>query len=241
MFDILKSDIEYNQPNIPLRIGIGIFVLFLLYNHFIAFDNTKLKRVEMEPFSEPIQEKIVKGETFEHKVKDGVAKITPIASYKLYGRVYDHHLRPYKLYGASMYPYDISIGFGDMQYKEVYDSIHVKMAATVSYWSCSGRKWRLINQKYFKEKPVEHYFTNNHLCPANKRVRKGISKLRKKDVVYIEGYLIKYELLRNNGRYESGTSSTARNDLETYSGNNGNGSCEQIYVTRIVTRHGDFK
>lgn len=36
-------------------------------------------------------------------------------------------------------------------------------------------------------------------------------------------------------------SSTVRNDKESFRGNNGSGSCEQIYVTRVVSRHGDFR
>jgi hypothetical protein len=196
----------------------------------------------MEPFSEPIQESLEKPMQFKQKIKGGEAIITPIASYKIYGRVYQHHYRPMKLYGAAVEPYDVSIGFGDFRHKEVFKVIKVRMAGTISYWSCSGRNWGKISSKYFKDKTPTHYFTNNHLCPANSKVRRGISRLRNKDVVYIEGYLIKYKYYRKDGRVEEGISSTARNDNEPgYHGDNGNGSCEQIYVTRIVTRHGDYK
>ena len=182
----------------------------------------------MEPFSEPQQVLIKDGKTFKHKVKDGTAYITPIAEYKIYGRVYDRHYRPYKLPGASMYPYDVSIGFGSFKYKEVYKHIRVVMAATTAYTSYSWSDWDNHLAKYFTETSMHHYFTNNHLCPANNNVRRGLSRLRKKDVVYIEGYLIKFNLQRKNGRLENGTSSTSRNDKETTWGDNGNGSCEQI-------------
>jgi len=216
-------------------------IIFLIFKHFVLFDNTKLKNVPFEPFAEPEQIELTDNKPFYHKVTDGTAKITPIASYKLYGRVMSHHYRPYKLYYASMYPYDISIGFGDFQYKEVYSKIKVKMAGTIAYTSCNGANYKKLCEKYFKDKPSSHYFTNNHLCPANNRVKRGISKLRKKDIVYIEGYLIKFELLRKNGNFEKGVSSTSRNDEETgMRGDNGDGSCEQIYVTRVVSRHGDF-
>ena len=234
-------DVEYNKPNIRLRIVLSVLFLIFVYHKFIYFDNTTLKNVDMEPFSEPQQEMIENGKSFEHKVKDGTAIITPIANYKIYGRVYDRHYRPYKLALASMYPYDVSIGFGDFKHREVYNSINVKMAGTTAYASYSGRAWRNHISKYFKTDSLEHCFTNNHLCPANSKVRRGISRLRKKDVVYIEGYLIKFQLVRKNGNYEKGISSTTRNNNEGTWGNNGNGSCEQIYVTRIVTRHGDYK
>lgn len=241
MRNFAEDDIESSSNELQIKHILIIFLVIFLYHKFIAFDATVLKNVELKPFADPVQERIENAQPFEHKVKDGVAKITPIANYKIYGRVYDHHYRPYKLYAASMYPYDISIGFGDFQYKDVYKRISVKMAGTVSYWNCSSSNWKHIKEKYFQQNSVSYYFTNNHLCPANKNVRKGISKLRKKDIVYIEGYLIKYELLRKNGNLEKGISSTARNDVETFSGNNGSGSCEQIFVTRVVSRHGDYK
>lgn len=240
MLEILKNSVNDGDANIPLRIGIVCALIIFIYSHFIAFDNTNLRNVDMEPFSEPIQTDIENGEPFEHKVKDGVAKITPLAKYKIYGRVYAHHYRPYKLYGASMYPYDVSIGFGDFRYKDVYKAVDVKMAGTISYYTISGANARRLQQKYLNQTDFFRCFTNNHLCPANKKVKRGIQRLRNKDIVYIEGYLIKYELLRKNGRFESGTSSTSRDD-KNLTGNNGSGSCEQIYVTRIVTRHGDYK
>ncbi|MCM1004512.1 MAG: hypothetical protein NC408_09255 [Candidatus Gastranaerophilales bacterium] len=230
---------DYEKDSyIWLGSAIVVIALVSLFRYF-SFDNTVLKYVNMEPFSEPIQETIENGKVFQHKTAQGDAYITPIAKYKLYGRVYDHHFRPSKLYGAAVEPYDISIGFGDFQYKDVYRAVSVKMASTVSYLQWN-RKYFDVIETYFKtENSWQHYFTNNHLCPANKNVKKGISKLRKKDVVYIEGYLIKYKHYRKDGRTEEGISSTSRDD--SFGGDNGNGNCEQIYVTRVVSRHGDFR
>lgn len=220
---------------------IFVLILVLIFINHIRFDNTVLRNVPMEPFSEPIQEKIENGESFMEKTPVGKVMITPIADYKLYGRVYDKHYRPSKLYLASVYPYDVSIGFGGFKEKEVYKAVKVKMAATVSYWSCSGSDWRNHVSKYFKSQSIDHCFTNNHLRPANKNVKRGIKKLRKKDIVYIEGYLVKIVHTVDNGRIEKGISSTSRNDKETFSGDNSYGACEQIYVTRVVSRHGDFR
>lgn len=233
---------KYDDGSFPIfKVLIGM-VIFSWIFHALSFDNTVLKNVDMEPFSEPVQEEIIDGKPFKHKVSGGVATVTPLANYKIYGRVYDRHYRPPKLQVAAMYPYDVSIGFGDFKYKEVYNAISVKMAGTVSYASYSGKAYEKHLSKYFKDKSFNHCFTNNHLCPANSNVRRGLSQLRKKDIVYIEGYLVKFHLVKNNGRVESGTSSTARNDNEPkWRGNNGNGTCEQIYVTRVVSRHGDYR
>ena len=220
-----------------------LFILFIVFKIFswLSFDETVLRNVKMEPFSEPIQEMIENGKPFQHKVSEGIATVTPIAEYKIYGRVLAKHYRPSKLPVASMYPYDVTIGFGDFKYKEVFKAVKVRMAGTISYWSYSGKDYDKHLYKYFKKDAIDHCWTNNHLSPANKNIKKGISKLRKKDIVYIEGYLVKFELRKKDGTIEKGTSSTSRNDKESYSGDNGNGSCEQIYVTRIVSRHGDYR
>lgn len=237
----LDSDTDYTKIDTKYKIIFVVVVLFFFIRN-IGFDETVLKNVEMEPFAEPIQVEIDNAKPFMHKVKGGVAEITPIAHYKIYGRVYAKHFRPSKMWAAAVYPYDVSIGFGDFRHKEVYKAIKVRMAETVSYYSYSGTAWRKHISKYFKHSGgIEHAFTNNHLCPANKNVKKGISKLKKKDIVYIEGYLVKYKFYGEKGRFEQGISSTVRNDKETFSGNNGSGSCEQIFVTRVVSRHGDFE
>lgn len=241
MLNWFDSNTEYTKIDIKVKILFAIIVLVFIIKN-IGFDNTVLRNVDMEPFSEPVQVNIENGKSFKLKVSGGVAELTPLADYKIYGRVYAIHYRPSKLWAAAVYPYDITIGFGGFRHKEVYKAIKVRMASTVSYYSFTGSGWRDHLSKYFKNKgEINHAFTNNHICPANKNVRRGIKKLKKKDIVYIEGYLVKYKFYGNDGRIERGTSSTTRNDKESYSGNNGSGSCEQIYVTRVVSRHGDFQ
>ncbi len=229
------------ESNIQFVCAIVVIALILLFR-YLSFDNTVLKYVNMEPFSEPIQETIENGKVFQHKTAQGDAYITPIAKYQISGRVLVRHYRPSKLQWAAVYPYDVTIGFGDFKQEEVYRNMSFKMASTVSYYSWSASAWRNHLSKYFKnEGGIHHCWTNNHICPANKNVLKGIKKLQKKDIVYMEGYLVKFKHYRKDGRTEEGISSTSRNDKESWSGDNGSGSCEQIYVTRVVSRHGDFR
>ena len=237
---IYKFEYEPKKNRIHVFIILCAIFIILFFLCPFSFDETVLSNVDMEPFSEPVQEMINDGETFDMNVSGGIAHITPIANYKIYGRVLAKHYRPSRLPLALIYPYDVTIGFGDFKHKEVFDNIKVKMAGRVAYWSYSGNAYKKHLYKYFKNGSIEHYWTNNHLCPANENVRNGIAKLRKKDIVYMEGYLVKFKLNKKNGTIEEGTSSTSRNDDESFSGDNGYGSCEQIYVTRIVSRHGDY-
>jgi len=231
---------EYNRDFIKKFIVFLVMILSIMFFQKNSFDNTILKNVEMEPFSDPVQEKIIDGESFEHKTKEGIAKVTPIANYKIYGRVADVHFRPSKLQWAAMYPYDITIGYGNFKHKEVFNNIRFQMVSTVVYWRYSYSNWNKYLSKYFKSySDLNQHITNNHICPANKNVLRGLKMLRKKDIVYIEGYLIKFKLKTKDGKIEQGISSTSRND--DFSGDNGYGNCEQIYVTRVVSRHGDFR
>ena len=230
---------EYNNNSTAKYFIIFAILLFIIFQR-VYFDQTVLTNVEMEPFSEPIQEIILNGKTFEHKTAEGVAEITPIANYKIYGRVMDKHFRPSKLQWAAIYPYDATIAFGKFKHKEVCDNVKFRMVSTVVYYNWSNSAWHKHLKKYFNNHSELMYnITNNHICPANKNITRGLKKLKKRDVVYIEGYLMKFKLKTKDGKIEKGVSSTSRND--SFGGDNGYGNCEQIYVTRVVSRHGDFK
>ena len=180
-----SSDVEETKWDIKFKLGIVILIAFLVHNYY-SFDETILNNVGIEPFSEPMQIQIDDTRTITKETSEGVVNITPIARYKIYGRIYAKHFRPSKMHSAAVTPYDMSIGFGNFKEKEVYDAINVTMVETVSYprykYNVNGQN---IEDKYFKENSFQHCFTNNHLCPANENVKKGLSKLRKKDIVYL--------------------------------------------------------
>lgn len=63
----LDNDTDISKIDIKTKIIFVLVVLVVLINH-IRFDNTELKNVDMEPFSEPVQQEIKNGKTFEHEV-----------------------------------------------------------------------------------------------------------------------------------------------------------------------------
>ncbi len=204
---------------------IVIVLLLLFFLNRCRFDNTVLKNVDMEPFSEPVQKNLDEKKIVQQNFKDGLAYVTLVAKYKMYGRVYAKRYVPSKLHLASIVPYDVTIGWGDLKSKDVYKTIKTVMSGRVVYW--------FYNSKCpLNEKEINSMMSNNHLIPANKNVKKGIKKLRKTDVVYIEGYLANVSIHKPH-IIERSTSSLTRDDT-------GLGACEMIYVTRIVSRHGDF-
>lgn len=53
----LDNDTDISKIDIKTKIIFVLVVLVVLINH-IRFDNTVLKNVDMEPFSEPVQQEI---------------------------------------------------------------------------------------------------------------------------------------------------------------------------------------
>ena len=53
----LDNDTDISKIDIKTKIIFVLVVLVVLINH-IRFDNTELKNVDMEPFSEPVQQEI---------------------------------------------------------------------------------------------------------------------------------------------------------------------------------------
>ena len=57
--------------------------------------------------------------------------------------------------------------------------------------------WRVNSKCPYSVSQINSMLSNNHLIPANRKVRKGIKKLKKKDVVYMEGYFVNVEINKN--------------------------------------------
>ncbi len=193
-----------------------------------SFDETQLRNVSMKPFAVPIQKELT---TKEKKLKfiknfpGGKSIIKPLYSYKIYARIYSK--RFYRVgMDANPAPYDLALGWDGLEKKEVFNSIKARQ-------SFRWVRWRLKPECPYSVDEVYLRLANNHVIPANDNILKGLSKLNKKDIIYMEGYLVSFETIKGN-RTASGTSSTTRNDRLA-------NSCEIVYVTRLVSKYGDFR
>ena len=232
MQNYYKTDIEIDEPKPLLRVTVFLIIVFIIFINIknrMSFDDTVLK-VDMKPFSTPAQTIPDKNTPKAIFVEANGAKahLIPLAEYKIYGRVYTKHYVPIKMDLGTVMPYDMAIGWNRMADKDVFKMLKMKyaLADRVVYW------------QYKAGTPLSYYeinssFSNNHLIPANKKVRKGLDKIKVKDVIYLEGYLVKLTIFRPDGRDERVVSSLYRDD-------EGLGACEVIYVKRVVSRHGDF-
>ena len=72
---------------------------------------------------------------------------------------------------------------------------------------------------------VERSASNNHIIPADDRIKRTVLKIRRGDRVKLEGYLVDVKAADDKGNTFTWNSSTTRTDT-------GDGACELIYVTK---------
>ncbi|MGM9994438.1 MAG: hypothetical protein ACI37R_06895 [Candidatus Avigastranaerophilus sp.] len=209
---------DYGKPAFFIILVFGLIIFFNL-----KFDTQPLKGVNMEPFAEPIQEIIKDGTPFNININGINAKITPLAAYRVYGRVHAQHYLPPQYAYSPVIPFDVALGWKDLATKEAFRYVKIKQYKRTSTWITG---WGTP----FNCKQIQSMYSNNHLIPANTNIFNAIKHLKRKDVVYLEGKLVNAEIMKD-GRVENIDTSLSREDTK----------CEVIYVTRIVTNKGDFR
>ncbi len=98
-----------------------------------------------------------------------------------------------------------------------------------------GRSWRDVDS-YLQSRGLSFdYFGSHmshiHVIPANDNVMSALMKLKKKDLVRFEGYLVDLEY----GNGSRSRTSLSRNDTNPTS--RGNGACEVMYVKSVQLKN----
>lgn len=102
-----------------------------------------------------------------------------------------------------------------------------------------GNSWNDVI-RYFQSKNISleyfaHHMSHIHVIPANDNVMSALIKLKKKDIVRFEGYLVDME-------YENGSrSKTSLSRSDTDSTSRGNGACETMYVKSVQLKNKIYK
>ena len=116
--------------------------------------------------------------------------------------------------GAKLVPVDLALGWGRMSDSSVLAQIDI---------SQSGRfyRWHVKNFPIPRHE-IETSSANMHMIPADANVRRERDRVRRGEVVHIEGFLV--DASRADGWHWN--TSTTRDDT-------GAGACELIYVESI--------
>ncbi|ASP37712.1 hypothetical protein CHH28_03060 [Bacterioplanes sanyensis] len=139
--------------------------------------------------------------------------LTPLAEFDITARVLareDYHFGR----EADLSPTDLALGWGIMSDSQILDSLDI---------SQSGRwyRWR-AEQLPAPRRDIERSSANMHIVPASDWVADQLKRVRRGDLVHIEGYLIRAD--SSDGWHW--VSSTSRDDT-------GDGACEIIYAESL--------
>ncbi|HET6554970.1 MAG TPA: hypothetical protein VFG49_15695 [Dyella sp.] len=117
--------------------------------------------------------------------------------------------------GASLAPVDLALGWGRMSDSEVLAQITVSQGNRFYYWH--------VDHFPIPRREIETSSANMHMIPADDGVRRALERVRKGEVVHLEGFLV--DASRPDGwRWRT---SMSRDDT-------GNGACELVYVESLA-------
>lgn len=158
----------------------------------------------------PVQQDLHDAAVIEH----GDFRLTPLAHFSIEARVLGRE--DYRFDAeAALSPMDLALGWGRMSDSAVLDQLDIRQS--VRFYSY---RWRGEPPLPPQEMVVSS--ANMHLVPADALIARQLKRVRRGDVVRIEGYLI--EARRADGWFWR--SSMTRQD-------SGAGACELVYVTAL--------
>lgn len=198
--------------------------------------------VAMQPIQINYSDEKQEASKFEYKTlldKEKYVEITPQAKYIISGLVvaYNYTFLYRNEFFDSAALYDIGISWGRLADKKFYN----RYFSSYSQKEGEGRVlWTRPKTPripgYGKDFNFDLLpFSHTHIVPANRNVMAALLTINRWDIVELEGYLINMRYVDRYNRVHFSKTSLSRND--STSGDQGNGNCEQMYVTRVKIGH----
>ncbi len=195
----------------------NLIIFFLLvtvgfvYVTYFQKDNFEEKSYRHTPIKvdqDPYQKNIRKRAPFKFKE----FTIIPLAEFKIRAKVLSkHRYRTGK--AAKLSPMDLALGWGRMADDNILKDIKISQSGRWYYWR--------TKRFPIPRREIETHSANMHIIPANSELKKILLKVKKGDIVFIEGKLVEVQ-----GRNWFWKSSLTRKDT-------GGGSCEVIFAEKI--------
>ena len=178
-----------------------------------------------EPLQTDLPKDYKKKLTMVKKYGKYTVTVEPQAFYKIRGRVM--YTMPYYMgIAAAISPTDFAIVWSELEKEINYKEIEFDES---NRWG----SFRLKERSLFDMDYVGEHFANMHICPSNDNIRNGVKKVKHRDLVYMEGYLVYINGTEDDGKSFFWNSSLTRTDK-------GNGACEVMFVTKIITPYGIY-
>jgi len=211
-----------NKILIMIVFAFGTFILVLFSIHFFNGLRMPVSQTSYNGYSaenEPTQMNTTAG-SFSVENFWGKWYITPMAEYKVVAKIKSKH----KIFFlqddfAQLGKYDLVFAWGELINPE-YDKY-------IKYFQ-SERKyiWVSSDDCPLGLEYISTHSANTHIIAANNTVLRGIKKIKKNDIVFMEGYLVNVFKQGENG-YITWNTSLVRND------NSSDGGCEILYVKKL--------
>lgn len=124
---------------------------------------------------------------------------------------------------------DFGIVWGEIATKKyVQDNIHFKSVKTLGFARQLQFKAKNFNTLPHSWTYIYTHVGHTHMIPANSNITKALMKVKKYDIVKLDGYLV--DIYKENGKTVALTS-LSRGDKDSTS--RGYGACEDMYVTQV--------
>ena len=178
---------------------------------------TGLDTDEIDTSRDPIQTSHEFDEPIIKQIKNGHFTITPVAEYRISGRVVGKETYS-SGWDGEISPFDLAIAWGKLAEPD-YDKY-------ITY----NQRNRWYFYQYKSGSPFDNPFVishsaNNHIVPANGNVRKAVKTIKEKDKIVLEGFLVN---IKGTYKGQPVTWNTSLSRTDT-----GNGSCELVYVSKV--------
>jgi hypothetical protein len=160
--------------------------------------------------AEPLQKDLDRSAPVVH----GRWTLTPRASYDITARILsreDYHFDAI----SDLVPEDLALGWGPMSDNRILEAFEITQGARFYSWRPTA-KLPILRQEV-----IEHS-ANTHVIPADAGVRSQLARLRKGQVVHLEGVLV--DAVRDDGSWMR--TSLSRSDT-------GAGACEVMLVEHV--------
>lgn len=230
-FHIERDDTFFQDDNIQptgfwARHGLKtiLVVIGLVLGFMILSNYFKPKPIVMGISSDliiteqaPLQTPIESADTFEIEVSKGTFTLTPVARYSIAALVVSK--KKYTTdWNSHLAPFDLALAWGDLALQDIDHQVKYEQYS----------RWYHFEVKPGSSLSIDYIYkhsANTHIIPSNINIHRAIEHIRKKDIVYLEGYLVNIKGTYKNRSY-SWNSSTSRDD-------SGNGACEILFVNRV--------
>lgn len=142
--------------------------------------------------------------------------ITAKAAYKMRAVVLSVHAYWSGTPIDKLVPYDFALGWGPMSEAHVINQLKITQ---------DGRwyNYRWKRSPPISEEKINLHSANTHIVPADEKVLQAIKKVRRFDLIELEGYLVDISSITDGGSW---ITSMSRSDTR-------GGSCEVLWVTGV--------